>query len=119
MAASNMDDKVLVHMDAIIGSMTKVERTKPGLLNAKRKRRVAIGSGTTVQEVNKVLKMHKEMSTAMKRIKKMGGIKGLMKMFGGGDMPGGDGTMPPGGVPGLPGMPDQGVPPGLDKLLKR
>jgi signal recognition particle subunit SRP54 len=119
MAASNMDDKVLVHMDAIIGSMTKVERAKPGLLNAKRKRRVAIGSGTTVQEVNKVLKMHKEMSTAMKRIKKMGGIKGLMKMFGGGDMPGGDGTMPPGGVPGLPGMPGQGVPPGLDKLLKR
>jgi signal recognition particle subunit SRP54 len=122
MAQSNMDDKVLVHMDAMIGSMTKEERLKPGLLNAKRKIRVAKGSGTTVQDVNKLLKMHKEMSTAMKRIKKMGGIKGLMKMFGGGAMPEageGGGQMPSGGMPGLPGMPGQGIPPGLDKLLKR
>lgn len=123
MAQSNMDDKVLVHMDAMIGSMTREERSRPALLNAKRKRRVAMGSGTTVQEVNKLLKMHKEMSTAMKRIKKMGGIKGLMKMFGGGgdQMPdmGDGGQMPKGGMPGLPGMPGQGVPPGLDKLLKR
>ncbi len=123
MDKSGMDDKVLVHMDAMIGSMTRDERSKPGLLNAKRKRRVAMGSGTTVQEVNKLLKMHKEMSTAMKRIKKMGGIKGLMKMVGGGaggdGLPGGDGAMPPGGMPGLPGMSGQGVPPGLDKLLKR
>ena len=122
MAQSNMDDKVLVHMDAMIGSMTREERSKPALLNAKRKRRVAMGSGTTVQEVNKLLKMHKEMSTAMKRIKKMGGIKGLMKMFGGGDQRldmGEGGQMPKGGMPGLPGMPGQGVPPGLDKLLKR
>ncbi|MEQ9663752.1 MAG: signal recognition particle protein [Parasphingopyxis sp.] len=123
MAQSNMDDKVLVHMDAMIGSMTREERSKPALLNAKRKRRVAMGSGTTVQEVNKLLKMHKEMSTAMKRIKKMGGIKGLMKMFGGGgdQMPdmGDGGQMPKGGMPGLPGMPGQGVPPGLEKLLKR
>ncbi len=118
MAQSGVDDKVLVHMDAIIGSMTREERSKPGLLNAKRKRRVANGSGTTVQEVNKLLKMHKEMSTAMKRIKKMGGLKGLMKMFGGG-MPGADGQMPEGGAPGLPGMPGQGIPPDLDKLLKR
>ena len=65
-------------------SMTKEERVRPGLLNAKRKRRVAIGSGTTVQDVNKLLKMHQEMAKAMKRIKKMGGIKGLMSMFGGG-----------------------------------
>lgn len=123
MAASNMDEKVLVHMDAIIGSMTKIERAKPGLLNAKRKRRVAMGSGTTVQEVNKLLKMHQEMASAMKRIKKMGGIKGLMKMFGGGVMPeggpGDGGAIPPSGMPGLPGMPGQGMPPGLDKLLKR
>ncbi len=123
MAASNMDDKVLVHMDAIIGSMTKVERTKPGLLNAKRKRRVAMGSGTTVQEVNKLLKMHQEMATAMKRIRKMGGIRGLMKMFGGGAIPeggpGDGGAMPPGGMPGLPGIPGQGIPPGLDKLFRR
>jgi len=122
MAASNMDDKVLIHMDAMIGSMTKKERAKPGLLNAKRKIRVAKGSGQTVQDVNKLLKMHKEMSTAMKRIKKMGGIKGLMKMMGGGGpdgLPPGEGDMPSGGMPGLPGMPGQGLPPGLDKLLKR
>jgi signal recognition particle subunit SRP54 len=122
MANSGMDDKVLVHMDAMIGSMTKKERAKPALLNAKRKIRVAKGSGQTVQDVNKLLKMHKEMSTAMKRIKKMGGLKGLMKMMGGGggmdSLPGG-GEMPSGGMPGLPGMPGQGVPPGLDKLLKR
>lgn len=122
MANSGMDDRVLVHMDAIIGSMTKKERAKPALLNAKRKIRVAKGSGQTVQDVNKLLKMHKEMSTAMKRIKKMGGIKGLMKMFGGGGgpegLPGG-GEMPSGGMPGLPGMPGQGIPPDLDKLLKR
>lgn len=105
MATNNMNDKVLVHMDAMIGSMTKQERSKPGLLNAKRKIRVAKGSGTTVQEVNKLLKMHKEMSTAMKRIKKMGGTKGLMKIFGGGAGP--------------DGMPGQGIPPDLDKLLKR
>lgn len=114
LAASSMDDRVLVHMDAMIGSMTREERVKPGLLNARRKRRVATGSGTTVQEVNKLLKMHKEMSIAMKRIRKMGGIGGLMKMFGGG---GPDG-LPPGGMQGLPGMPGQGFPPGLDKLLK-
>ena len=117
-----MDDKVLVHMDAMIGSMTRQERAKPGLLNAKRKRRVAMGSGTTVQDVNRLLKMHKEMSTAMKRIKKMGGIKGLMKMFGGGGMPeAGEGgaQLPPGGIPGLPGPGGQGLPPDLDKLLKR
>ena len=64
-------------MDAIIGSMTPKERAKPELLNAKRKIRVAKGSGTTVQEVNKLLKMHQEMATVMKKMKKMGGLKGL------------------------------------------
>ncbi|MEM9311805.1 MAG: signal recognition particle protein [Pseudomonadota bacterium] len=123
MAASNMDDKVLVHMDAIIGSMTAKERAYPGLMNAKRKKRVAAGSGTSVQTVNKLLKMHQEMSRAMKQIKKMGGLKGLAAMFGGGGMPG----MPPGGpgagtggLPGLGGpgggMGGGGLPPGLPGL---
>ncbi|MEC8178644.1 MAG: signal recognition particle protein, partial [Pseudomonadota bacterium] len=80
MQASGMDDKVLVHMDAIMGSMTPKERANPALLNAKRKTRVAAGSGTQVQDVNKVLKMHQEMSRAMKQIKKMGGMKGLAAM---------------------------------------
>ncbi|MEY4269009.1 MAG: hypothetical protein RLZZ58_225, partial [Pseudomonadota bacterium] len=89
MAASNMDDKVLIHLDAIIGSMTPKERTKPEIISAKRKIRIANGSGTTVQQVNKVLKMHQEMATAMKKIRKMGGLKGLGALFGrGGGIPG-------------------------------
>ena len=73
-----MDDRVLLRMDAIIGSMTPKERViRPELLNAKRKIRIANGSGTQVQDVNKLLKMHQEMAKAMKQIKKMGGLKGL------------------------------------------
>ena len=56
MDASGMDDKVLKRQEAIISSMTKKERKKPALLNASRRKRIAAGSGTTVQEVNKVLK---------------------------------------------------------------
>lgn len=129
MNASGMDDKLLVHMDAIIGSMTPKERVKPELLNAKRKIRIANGSGTTVQEVNRLIKMHQEMSTAMKRIRKMGGLKGLAAMFGkgGGGMGGaggpGDlgGALPPGLSGGLPGMPggQGGLPPDLARLLNK
>jgi len=106
MAAGAMDDKVLLRMDAIIGSMTKVEREKPGLLNAKRKIRVAKGSGTTVQDVNKLLKMHKEMAGAMKKIKKMGGLKGLAAMFG-------KGADPEAGLSDAMNGMGQGLPPGL------
>ncbi|WJY18052.1 signal recognition particle protein [Alteriqipengyuania flavescens] len=120
MAASGMDDKVLVHMDAIIGSMTAKERTNPGLMNAKRKKRVAAGSGTSVQEVNKILKMHQEMGRAMKQIKKMGGLKGLGALFGGGG-PGGMGGGG-GGMPGLPGGLGGGagsLPPDLQNLINK
>ncbi|MEQ1542232.1 MAG: signal recognition particle protein, partial [Novosphingobium sp.] len=86
MQQSGMDDKVLLRMDAIIGSMTPKERAKPDLLNAKRKIRVANGSGVQVQDVNKLLKMHQEMERAMKQIKKMGGLKGLGALFGKGGM---------------------------------
>jgi signal recognition particle subunit SRP54 len=131
MQAGGMDDKILHRMDAIIGSMTPKEREKPALLNAKRKIRVANGSGTTVQDVNKLLKMHQEMEGAMKRIKKMGGLKGLAAMFGknGGDLGAtmeGMGGMPPGSLPkgmsGLPGMPGGaagGMPPDLARLLNK
>ena len=118
MAQSGMDDKVLVHMDAIIGSMTVKERARPELMNAKRKKRVAAGSGTSVQEVNKLLKMHQEMGRAMKQIKKMGGLRGLAAMFGaggGGGAPGGA----PGGLPGLPGGGAGGLPPGMQNLLNK
>jgi signal recognition particle subunit SRP54 len=110
---------VLLRMDAIITSMTGRERSKPELINAKRKIRIANGSGTTVQDVNKLLKMHQEMASAMKRIKKMGGMKGLGALLGKagglGGMLGGGGGMP--GLPGGGGLP--GLPPGFDKLMKK
>ncbi len=109
MAASNVDDRVLVRMDAMIGSMTPKERAKPEMLQAKRKIRIAKGSGTTVQDVNKLLKMHQEMAGAMKKIKKMGGMKGLGAMLGRGGglggLLGGGGALPP------------GLPPGFDKIM--
>ncbi|MDB5685339.1 MAG: signal recognition particle protein [Sphingomonas bacterium] len=135
MASGTVDDKILVRMDAMIGSMTPKERAKPELLNAKRKIRIAKGSGTTVQELNKLLKMHQEMANAMKKIRKMGGLKGLGAMFGGGGgglggMLGGGaggGALPPGGgggMPSLPGLPGGGsapfnLPPGFDKFMKK
>lgn len=134
MASGAADDKVLVRMDAIIGSMTPKERSKPELLNAKRKIRVAKGSGTTVQDVNKVLKMHQDMSTAMKRLKKMGGLKAMAGLLGGkgglGGLMGGGGpdmsalTGGGAGMPGLPGLPGGGsapfnLPPGFDKFIKK
>ena len=91
--SGTVDDKILLRMDAMISSMTPKERTKPELLNAKRKIRIAKGSGTTVQDVNKLLKMHQEMSTAMKKIKKMGGLKGMMAMLGKGGRGGGMGGL--------------------------
>jgi signal recognition particle subunit SRP54 len=121
MEASGMDNKVLVHLDAIIGSMTPKERKRPELLNAKRKIRVAKGSGRTVQEVNKLLKMHQDMAGAMKKIRKMGGLGKLGALFGGGGL-GGMGGM--GGPPGGGGMPGQGaapmnLPPGFEKFMKK
>ena len=118
MAQSGADDKMLVHMDAIIGSMTPREREKPELMNAKRKKRVAAGAGLDVQDVNKLLKMHQEMERAMKQIKKMGGMKGLGALFGkgglGAAMPGLGG----GGAPTLPGLGGGGGPPDLSQFLK-
>jgi signal recognition particle subunit SRP54 len=114
LAQSGMDDKILVRMDAIINSMTPKERAKPELLAAKRKIRIANGSGTTVQEVNKLIKMHQEMAGAMKKLKKMGGMKGLGAMLGrggglGGLLGGGAGAGPMG----------QALPPGFDQLMKK
>ncbi|MGQ0559311.1 MAG: signal recognition particle protein [Sphingosinicella sp.] len=111
-----LEGNVLGRLDAIIGSMTPKERARPDVMNAKRKIRVAKGSGTTVQEVNKLLKMHQDMSTAMKRLKKMGGLGKLGAMLGG---LGGGGALPPGGLPGLPGAPGGGPPFNLPPNLKR
>ena len=97
-AAGAPDEKVLGRMEAMIGSMTPKERTRPDLINAKRKIRIAKGSGTTVQDVNKLMKMHQEMEGAMKRLRKMGGMKGMAAMLG---KMGGGGA---GGMAGLAGM---------------
>ena len=119
MAQSGMDDKVLVHMDAIIGSMTPKERARPELLNARRKKRVAAGSGTEVQDINKLLKMHQEMGRAMKQIRKMGGLKGLGALLGGGmgGAPAGMGGPPGGGT--MPGLPGGQLPPDMIDFLKK
>jgi signal recognition particle subunit SRP54 len=124
------DGKALVHMEAMLSSMTAKERAKPDVINAKRKIRVAKGSGTTVQEINKLLKMHQEMATAMKRLKKMGGFGKLAAMLGGGGGGlGGLGGAGGGGLPGLGGgggtaLPGLGggafnLPPGFDKFSKK
>ncbi|MBA3577419.1 MAG: signal recognition particle protein [Sphingomonas sp.] len=121
------DGKALVHLEAMMSSMTAKERAKPDVINAKRKIRIAKGSGTTVQEVNKLLKMHQEMSTAMKRLRKMGGLGKLAAMFGGkGGIENALGGMAPGGMPGggaaLPGLGGAGgfnLPPGFDKFSKK
>jgi signal recognition particle subunit SRP54 len=119
MAEICVNDRTLLRMEAIIGSMTPKERTRPELLNAKRKIRVAKGSGVQVQDVNKLIKMHQEMGRAMKQIKKMGGLAGLGKLFGGGGMSGlggGTGGMAGGGAPTLPGLGGGG--PDLSQFLK-
>jgi signal recognition particle subunit SRP54 len=134
MAQSGMDDKILIRMDAILSSMTTKERAKPEILSAKRKIRVANGSGTTVQDVNRVLKMHQEMSTAMKRLKKMGGLKGMMAMLGKGGPSGGLGGLgnamggpelgdmlekTGGSLPGLGGPGAPKLPPGFQNFMKK
>jgi signal recognition particle subunit SRP54 len=132
---ANLDDRMFKRQVAIISSMTPKERRNPKILAASRKKRIAAGSGTDVQEVNKLLKMHRQMSDMMKQVSK--GKGGLAKMFGmgggmppdvtpemieaakAGKMPGG---MPPGfggmpgGIPGLPGGLPKGFPGGFSGL---
>lgn len=90
MDSQGLDDKVIKRQEAIILSMTPKERAKPALLNASRKKRVAAGAGVHVSEVNKVLKMHKQMAGMMKKMGK-GGMKQMAKAMG---------AMGQGGVPG-------------------
>ncbi|WBH15976.1 signal recognition particle protein [Sphingomonas radiodurans] len=137
MASGAVDERILLRMDAMITSMTQKERSKPEVINAKRKIRIAKGSGTTVQDVNKLLKMHQEMASAMKKIRKMGGIKGMLAMLGKGGPGGGMGGLgnalggpelgemlgkAGGGLPGLPnglgGMGGGSLPPGFPKFKK-
>jgi signal recognition particle subunit SRP54 len=78
-AAAGLDDSIVPRQLAIISSMTRKERRAPALMNASRKRRVAAGSGTDVQDVNKLLKMHRQMSDMMKKLgRQKGGLGALL-----------------------------------------
>ena len=91
-------------MECIIDSMTPAERANPDLLNGSRKRRITVGSGTQIQDLNRLLKQHKQMAKMMKKMGKKGGMSNMMRGMGG--MMPGQGGMPPGGkFPGGGGFP--------------
>jgi len=105
-AESGMTDKTFRRQEAIIGSMTPVERKKPDLLNGSRKRRIAAGSGVEVMEVNRLLKQHRQMADAFKMMSRDGG-KSMARMA----------QMMGGGMPGMGGM-GGGKPPSQEELAK-
>ena len=79
MAESGIDDRMILRQEAIISSMTKAERKKPDLLNASRKKRIAAGAGVDVQDVNRVLKQHRQMADMVKSMAR-GGPKKMQQM---------------------------------------
>jgi len=102
--ASGAPEKMMKQMEAIIQSMTPLERHKPDLINGSRKRRIAMGAGVQIQDVNRLLKQHQQMEKMMKKLatpsgitKMIRGMKGLQNKFssGGGGMP----SMPTTGQP--------------------
>ena len=134
LAERNLDETVLKRQMAIIDSMTPGERRHPDVLKASRKRRIAAGSGTKPEDINRLLKMHRTMGDVMKAVggAKRGPMAGLANMLGMGSggmpspeemaklaekMPGG---LPPGmpGAPGVPGLPPAmpGLPPNFPGL---
>ena len=84
---AKIDESVLARTEAIIKSMTRVEREKPDIINASRKKRIAAGSGTTVEDVNKLLKQFDQMLKMMKQFSSMGKTKQGKKMLGRMKMP--------------------------------
>ena len=137
MDGAGIDDKILRQQIALIQSMTKKERANPQILQASRKKRIAKGSGMEVADLNKLLKMQRQMSDMMKKMGKGGMLKQAMKgMFGGkGGMPGGMdpsqmdpkaleaaakqmGKGLPGGG-GIPGLGGSALPPGLSGFGKK
>jgi signal recognition particle subunit SRP54 len=121
---SGFDDKVIRRQVALIQSMTKAERKNPALLQASRKKRIAAGAGLEVSDLNKLVKMHRQMADMMKKMGKMG-KKGLMRgalgqMFGKGGMtPGAVQNAPAAPPPGFPGMGGAALPPGLSGFGKK
>jgi signal recognition particle subunit SRP54 len=85
---AKLDESLLKRQEAIISSMTKAERRNPKVLDASRRRRIAAGSGTTVPEINRLLKQYQDMAQMMKRMNKLG-KKGLMRHGIQGLLPGG------------------------------
>ncbi|SFT33054.1 signal recognition particle protein [Sedimentitalea nanhaiensis] len=130
---AGFDDKILKQQIALVQSMTKKERANPQILQASRKKRIAAGAGMQVSDLNKLLKMHRQMGDMMKKMGKMGKggmLKQAMKgMFGKGGMPADMdpaaleaaakqmGGKMPGGLPGLGG--GMGLPPGLSGFGKK
>ncbi len=136
LAATGVDDSMIKRQEAIILSMTKKERVSVGLLNASRRKRIAFGSGTTVQEVNRVVKQYQDMARMMKKMGSKAGAAGLKAMLGGGTsnptgMMSGSGmdldamakqfTSPNSNrLPNLGGMPNLGgLPPGINPNRKK
>jgi signal recognition particle subunit SRP54 len=123
LAAANLDERVLKRQIAVIDSMTPKERRSPDILKASRKRRIAAGSGTKVEDINRMLKMHRTMADVMKAMGsgKRGPMAGLANMLGlGGAMPSAEemaklAQKMPGALPGLPGGGGQ-LPPGMPGL---
>lgn len=89
--AGQMDDKQFIRMEAIINSMTPKERQFPDLIKGSRKKRIAAGSGTQVQDVNKLLKQFTQMQKMMKQVSGKGGMMKMMRGLGG--------KLPPGMLP--------------------
>ena len=131
LASANLDDSFVKRQRAIISSMTPRERRNPDLLKASRKKRIAAGSGVNVEQVNRLLKQHRQMADMMKAMGGKGGGRGMMGKLG--QMMGLGGGMPmptpeqieelqkkvggamPGGMPGAPGIPSA-PPPGAFNL---
>jgi signal recognition particle subunit SRP54 len=93
-AQAQVDNRQFVRMEALISSMTPAERRDPELLNGSRKRRICQGSGTDIQDLNRLLKQHKQMQKMMKKVTQKGGMANLMRGMGG-MMGGGGRGFPP------------------------
>jgi signal recognition particle subunit SRP54 len=89
MIEKQVNDKVFMQMEAMINSMTPKERRYPDAIGNSHKRRITMGSGTQIQDLNRLLKQHKQMQKMMKKLSKRGGMANLMRGMGG--------MMPPGG----------------------
>jgi signal recognition particle subunit SRP54 len=117
LASANLDERVVKRQIAVIDSMTRQERKNPDILKASRKKRIAAGCGLKVEEVNKVLKMHRNMADMMKAMGqgKRGPMAGIAQAmgFGGGGMPSQEqmkamAEKMPGGMPqGMPSLPKE------------